>query len=399
MRGSFDALVEPQALIWARKRLGFERLAAALALDVSAATLAAWESGISRPTIAQASRLAACFRVPLSTLYLEHPPWEFKTAPVDFRRAANGERLPGSPVLIAEWLRAYARSQLAANLTSEPNAPLFAGGQRETMATDAEASALTWRERFAIDLAQQRRLGQSDHAGIDTWSDAVESQGVCVSFTDDAGGSIDPGLFRALTFYDKSYSVITLNAGLASPVQVFTLLHEFGRLLLGGRGISNGWLPATAGDPPGDTEQWCNRFAAAFLMPEAAFRAHPITVRCAASNDWSADAIPALAADFGMGEEAIVRRLLTLGLISHTLYVEMCMAQAATNPATSQPLRKGQSAAGFPSHQNVLRREGRRFARTMLRAHHDGRIGLRELAGCLQSDVACIQGMEKELFC
>jgi Zn-dependent peptidase ImmA (M78 family) len=72
---------------------------------------------------------------------------------------------------------------------------------------------------------------------------------------------------RGFTIYDTNHvPCIVVNKSEDYPVaRTFTLLHEYGHLLIRRPGISDE-------DPGNPVEAFCNRFAAGFLMPTVALR-------------------------------------------------------------------------------------------------------------------------------
>lgn len=398
MSRSVDALVEPRMLVWARKRLGLEPSIAAHKINVTEAKLAEWESGISRPTIVQAINLAELYHTPLSALYLDAPPRDFSVKAADFRRVGGAGSMPWSPQLRVEWLRANVRRETAMELAEDAASATFAGYRSATVAADAEEEALKWRGVLGIDLALQREMGESEEAGIGKWRSAVESQNVLVCFTDVHATKISPEEFRGFAISAELFPVITINAADGKAAQVFTLLHEFAHLLLGESGISNGWLQGAGGGTFGRTERWCNKFAAALLMPEAAFRAHPLVAEVRAQDDWPDADIEALAAEFGVSREAAVRRLLTLEYVSQAFYERKRSEYAKAYREMRAAKREEKHFGRSLPHRIALKRDGRPFARIVFQAFHDRRIGLSDVAGLLQTKVPYVLKMEQELF-
>jgi Zn-dependent peptidase ImmA (M78 family) len=108
---------------------------------------------------------------------------------------------------------------------------------------------------------------------------------------------------------------------LESPgAQAFTLAHELGHVVLGESAISGAprAVPAHASDGK-RIENWCNHFAAAFLMPREGVLAHVLTpdrfVREIAD-----DQLNALADAFAVSRHAMLIRLVTLGRVSAAFY-------------------------------------------------------------------------------
>ena len=88
------AFINPDILIWARRRSQLSQSVLAKKLSTSAETLNKWEMGQKAPTIRQAQAIAAKTHIPLGYLYLNEPPIERLDLP-DLR-TVNGIQ-PNSP--------------------------------------------------------------------------------------------------------------------------------------------------------------------------------------------------------------------------------------------------------------------------------------------------------------
>ena len=106
-------------------------------------------------------------------------------------------------------------------------------------------------------------------------------------------------------------SVIVLNESDEAPVKLFSLFHEIGHLLRGESGICSITMEEQA-----DIENYCNRFAAEFLLPEDAIREYAVRY----GTDY--EALRKIQRRFGVSMHAIMIRLLNLGLISQKKYEE-----------------------------------------------------------------------------
>jgi transcriptional regulator with XRE-family HTH domain len=79
------AFVTPSVMKWARETARMTIDIAAEKIGVSAKRLADWESGMDKPTVAQAKKTANVYRRPFALLMLPEPPYDF-TPLREFRR-------------------------------------------------------------------------------------------------------------------------------------------------------------------------------------------------------------------------------------------------------------------------------------------------------------------------
>lgn len=120
-----------------------------------------------------------------------------------------------------------------------------------------------------MSLNEQREL-PDDEVALKRWREAIFSVGIYV-FKD--AFRVDE--YSGFCLYHKIFSIIYVNNSSAKTRQMFTLFHELAHLLFHTSGIDtihDEYIPLLA-DEAQRLEILCNRFAAEFLLPEAAFNA------------------------------------------------------------------------------------------------------------------------------
>jgi Zn-dependent peptidase ImmA (M78 family) len=70
---------------------------------------------------------------------------------------------------------------------------------------------------------------------------------------------------RGFVFADETPTVVVVNTKDSIEARIFSMMHEFGHILLGETVID---LPEATESYKNDIEKWCNEFASAFLLPE-----------------------------------------------------------------------------------------------------------------------------------
>lgn len=276
MARSIKAIVKPELLVWARTRAGFSQSAVIESLKLKPGQLEAWEDGDDAPTITQLDKLAKKYGFPVAIFYLAEPPKDF--APLrDFRR------LPGevagllTPKLTQEIRLAQERRQLALDLMQLIDVAPQLFPISATLNDDPEELAVKLRRILKISLDTQA-----------AWTDGYQAYNGWRSAVEEAGGLVFQisriGLREARGFAIASSTlpVVAVNAKDHPHARIFSLMHELAHVALGQSGISD-WSDATAEQarPPEEQkiEVFCNRTAAAVLMPKEAFLAQP----CASS--------------------------------------------------------------------------------------------------------------------
>jgi len=161
-------------------------------------------------------------------------------------------------------------------------------------------------------LHWHRRLGQwmppgghIEHAGI------LVFQATGITTRESLGFSLP----------DRPLPVIAVNRKLRPNGRTFTLLHECVHILLEQSSICD--IEERVVRPPEEqrTEIFCNAVAAAALVPRDALLAeHLVATRPAQPRDWSDEELSSLGRVFGVSDEVILRRLLTVGRTTPDFY-------------------------------------------------------------------------------
>jgi Zn-dependent peptidase ImmA (M78 family) len=157
------------------------------------------------------------------------------------------------------------------------------------------------------------------HTGIQTASSSksavfkalrarTELRGVSVLYLDAGANNC-----RGFSLPDTQAPLIALNSqyNLAS-LKSFTLLHELGHLAHGRAAVCH--------DPDTSEEQWCDNFAAAFMLPEAHLRAYMQFKQWEDVAPWNAhDRIRLISNRYKMSWQAVAIRLYRLGLTTQSV--------------------------------------------------------------------------------
>ena len=117
--------VQPTLLQWARSRSGLPQDV----VDLKFPSLAAWESGVTRPTLKQLESFAKATRTPLGMLFLPEPP-DLPLPIPDFRTVDNQAVARPSPDLL-DTIYAMQRRQQCPRIASPRMLPSGAVASRE----------------------------------------------------------------------------------------------------------------------------------------------------------------------------------------------------------------------------------------------------------------------------
>ena len=262
------------------------------------AELAEIESGARLPTLTKFEKLAATYRLPLATLFRRTPP----PVPDDLPDFRTFEGAPPQTSFEFRVALSNVRSLQATLHALRSEDEHFQGAELRQYEIGRNPFQHGEAERQAIGLTVQRQLDWDAEDGFRHWRAIIERLGISVylqnfELTDCRGCSLlEDGLTPAILINKTERS---------ENGWVFTLIHEYAHLLIRRPGISD----LNRRNP---TEVFCNRFAAAFLMPREALR-QVLPIWPDAEHDWADATIRDAARQLKVSAQALAIRLEELG--------------------------------------------------------------------------------------
>ena len=362
------ARVKPELIRWVRRNAGLSVADAARKAGTSEAIVHRWENGTLQPTVRQLRLLANATKRALAVFYLAEPPRGF-TALRDFRRLPGTPVAAQTPALRLAVRLACERRQLALDLATdlhEVPRTLPIQASVEEHVTDV---ARRIRSLLGISIQEQKRWKDS-YAALNGWRQAVQQCGVLVF----QARGVKVTEMRGFSVTEEPMPLIVLNTKDAPNGRVFTLLHEFCHLLLRKGGICD--LKDRRQRPEENPiEVFCNSVAAKTLVPRRAFAQSTVVRHHAPGKKWEVSEISALAKEFSVSREVVLRRLMTMGRLSRAAY--RSWRQALT--AEYETVQAGQ--AGFASPVNsAVSGLGQSFVKLVLLSYYQDRITSRDVS-------------------
>lgn len=328
--------ISQQTLRWAVRRAGLSEEGGVNAFPL----LRQWLDGDKLPTLAQLTKFASKFHVPLGYLFLRQPPQESIPFPV-FRGEAGIDSKFDLNVYDTvmniqsrqEWLEDYLKEN------NIDGCDLVGSINYRVPVNEAVAllrDTLKLEPRWAFGLA-------SVSAAVGILTDKLEQCGIFVAFNGVVGNNthrvLDVNECRGFALVNASAPYIFVNSGDAKSAQMFTLIHEAAHLMLG----------VSAGHAGEDiflhnvTERYCDAVAAEFLVSQSVLR-----------NVWNGN-IKWMANKFKVSEVVVARRGHDLGFLSDADY------QAFWLEYSHRPKAK-KSSKGGDFYLSSVKRIGRTFA-------------------------------------
>jgi Zn-dependent peptidase ImmA (M78 family) len=254
-----EVAVHGAVLEWARRyrRLSPEDAAARIRVPVE--DLLVLERGERLPTITLFKRLRDAYRLPEATLVRSRPP-RVPPPPKDFRTLDGRPPVLGLDTQVAiEQARGLLTQMAELDLgLGDVDQPTL---RRYNLRANPHRQGETERRLLGLPILEQ--LEWDAEEAFRRWREAIEACGVYVcldrfNLDDCRGFSLhDPGMPPGIVINKKEEFV---------PARTFTLIHEYAHLLISEPGISDE-------NPRNPVEAFCNRFAAAVLMPGDALSA------------------------------------------------------------------------------------------------------------------------------
>ena len=367
IRAMSTLTLQPEVLRWARERAGLDVAALAKKMSTSPERVEEWEK-TGTLTFAQVDKLAHHSHTALGYLFLAQPQQDQLSIP-DFRTIDDRPVGHPSPELLETvQLMQQRQNWMRDHLIEEGQAPLpFVGSK--TLQDKPEA--------VAADMLKALGLDHDWAEKESNWMSAllqlrrrIDATGILLFFNGVVGNNtsrpLNPDEFRGFALCDAYAPLIFINGTDAKAAQMFTLAHELAHLWIGQDGVSNFTALASGSD---QSEKFCNKAAAEFLVPAAVLR------ECWPEASLEADPWQYLARRFRVSEVVAARRALDLDLISREVFFAFYRKHQEEERGRREK-NKGKAGGDFWNTQNV--RVGERFGRAVVRAAREERLLYRD---------------------
>lgn len=312
-----DVPFNKAVLKWARERRGRSYEQAAHSAGVTPERIIEWEKrdSVARPTVRQARLLAGEYDRPFLEFFSREIPEIAEPKLVPDFRLYHGAARPDEHRELLElqsWAETFRLNTLDLLELLGDQTPRFPNDLYVNATSSPSHAARRTREFMKFALSEQIGLKNSERDSVPKkLRMKIEALGVLVL----KNSVLKDFHARGMCIYSEVLPVIVF--GSESPsAQVFTLVHELAHIVLKQSGISG---PPSDRSPSSKNEQWCNEFAAAFLIPE------DILAIDVGSEPNDAPTIEdtrlaALAARYAVSRHAMLIRLVKLGYVQADFY-------------------------------------------------------------------------------
>ncbi len=335
------------------------------AISIKFPKLSKWIKGDDSPTVRQLEKFSKATRIPFGYFFLDEPPTVSLPIPF-FRTLDEKQPLSFSPELIDTvrmieqrqgWLKEY--------LVQNGLEPFSFVGSEDTSA-NYKTVAKNIKRALGLNDKWASKLPNWENA-LNLLIEKAEEAGINVIRNGIVGNNTHRKLnykeFRGLVMVDEHAPFLFINGADFKSAQMFTLAHELAHIWIGSSAIFDlrQMLPAD-----NETEKFCDKIAAEFLVPETYLK-----------KEWNNfkmtdDPFQAIARSFKVSEIVAARRVLDLGLISKNNFFEFY-----NEYLNKIPKGKGKEKGG-EFYNNQPYRVGKRFANIIFTAVKEGSLLYRD---------------------
>lgn len=306
--------ITPEVLKWAIAESGFNQSELAERIGVEHDTLSSWMRGNSQPLLSQFKNLTSALKRPAALFFLPEPPL-VSLPQIQFRHPPGIDRNSLNPKE-RRFLREAARMQRTLSWLNEELQ--FETISLPKVSTSEDLNQSTSRVRQLVDVSEsQQTTWKSSSEALRSWREALEKLGVYVFFL-----SLGKDSARGFSLWDKNAPLIAINTWWNNEARIFTLFHEFAHLLTRTNSACIGVASRISTRSGDQTERWCERFAASFLIPKSSITSY-LSEKCGWKPGRSIGdiEIASLVANrYKVSLRASVLRLIELKIASWDLY-------------------------------------------------------------------------------
>lgn len=356
-------------LRWAREEVGLSETELAEAVRAEPAEVAAWESGEASPSKGAFTKIVGVLQRPSAVFFLPQPP-AAAGLPTSLRNAPGlgSHKLDQADVRQIRWAR---RLQGIVGWALRDAGKPTVDFPRYSL--DDDPIEVATAERTRTEVTSDEQLGWSNASeAFRAWRGVLETRSVLVLQLPIGKESI-----RGFSAWDDQAPLVAVNTSYHPTARIFTLFHELGHLLTRTDAACLRFILPT--DRDSKLERWCERFAAAFLMPADSLRVVAARYGASEANKVTdVDVARKIANRFKVSTRATSLRLQELDLAPSTLYGAVASMSSSLDWNTG-----GGGGGGQPAPQKRLGQLGSRVTGVLLDAAAGGRLNHRDLSDYL----------------
>ena len=383
------AYINKDMLIWARGETPFLTTSDVEAQQkgIKAEKLDLWESGEELPSINEAKKLAALYKVPLACFFLSTPPEKAPKNYVD-RRTYGGtlyrdisyrlwkeiERITQNRKIMLDYTDGQTDYQMIPSFDSRSSMKDIARVMRDFLGLNPPY--------------RTKKLYKGN--AFNYFRSVLEDKGIIVAQVTD----VPLEEMKGISIYYDKYPIIAVNNKDYERAKVFSLFHELAHIVR----RSSSLCMIDFDDRNDEEEKLCDRIAAEILMPETSFKKEAESIRDE-YYEWSTPCLQAIGDRFAASSAAVVRRLFELKIISHPEYQKIYkkLSEEFEAKKLAEEIMDNDSPI-IKYHIRYLSKEGYLFPRIIVSAYYRGDLSYGELCRTLNMKSNHIDSIERAVM-
>ena len=261
--------VNPQVMKWIMDSSGCEIEELAEKLNVHETVIESWKTKSEGIKITKLEKLSEYLKRPLAMFFLQNPPTQADIT--DYRTVPNMQTVKLTKDTLVDIRNARYLQSIAKELMQLQGMNLYPNTRPGiSIQVSPEKIAKTERKKLGFesnDVLLSKQAKKSTRDFYNVLRESIESLNIFVF-----QASVPLKQVRGLTLSGQLPRVILISSKDSVEAKIFSLLHEYGHVLLRKDGLC---IPETTFQKSDqisqDIETWCNKFAASALMPKTEF--------------------------------------------------------------------------------------------------------------------------------
>jgi Zn-dependent peptidase ImmA (M78 family) len=246
--------IKPEVIKWAIRTSGWEKSELVSKLKISESVYQNWLNG--NITVKQLENLANKLKRPLAIFFLPKAPKE-KPKLKDYRMFPDKKDKFNKKTILAIRKARYLQGiiqELSINIEDDLKSKIT----KHKLTDNPNEIAKIYRELFMFTEQKQIKELKDSYKVYNYLREILEEKNI---YSFQISMPLEDA--RGFALSDKFPRIIVVNSGDEIEARIFTLIHEFGHILLGETAISLSEI-----DNQDKIEKWCNQFASNFLLPK-----------------------------------------------------------------------------------------------------------------------------------
>lgn len=379
MSAALPIKISNSVLVWARTSIGYSIDEIARKMNVKPEKINAWENGTASPTYTQLENLAyKVFKRPLAVFFLTEAP---KEAPIekDFRNLTSSEITHLSTEMRLVLRKAKRLQNLVRELNKDNETELQYKKFKVSIKDNPITAANSFREFLGLTIEEQKKWKPDN--SFDHFKEYIEKIGIYIfqfqmPFEE----------ARAFSLTDD-FPIIVLNTDDAKNGRIFSLFHEVCHILFNIGGVFKDKESKNLKGEYEAIEDFCNRFAASFLVPEHLFK-KDIDFNNQILHEWSDQDLEKFSKLYCVSKEVVLRKLVDLKLASKDFYFSKKKGWDAEiknfKEARNKKLKEGGRGGTVAQDSKIVKEKGKPYISKVLEAYEKGSLTYGDISEYLE---------------